>query len=123
MNPKVWIVCGAVLGGIAVAAGALGAHSLEGRLDAAKLRSFETAARYQMFHALAIVLCGLLASIRPSTLVYAAAAAFLIGTLAFSGGLYAWIFTGQRALVHVVPVGGLVWIVAWLLLALAAWRS
>lgn len=100
----------------------MGAHALEGRLEPDKLRSFEIAARYQMYHALALVLCGLLGYVKPDNVVQIAAAGFLVGAFLFSGGLYAWVFTGQRVFAHIVPFGGLVWIIAWLLLAAGALR-
>ncbi len=127
MAARYWIALGAVLAAAAVAAGALGAHLLKDLvkrevLSSDQLASFETAVRYQMFHALALVLAGLLLERSPAGLVQAAAIAFLLGIVLFSGGIYAWLATGIKPLVHVVPVGGLAWIVGWLLLAAGALR-
>ena len=124
---RYWIALGAVLAAAAVAAGALGAHLLKDLvkrevLSSDQLASFETAVRYQMFHALALVLAGLLLERSPTGLVQAAAIAFLLGIVLFSGGIYGWLATGIKPLVHVVPVGGLTWIVGWLLLAAGALR-
>lgn len=120
MNASTILVCGAVLGALAVAAGAFAAHGLEGRLDPHQLLTFEKAVRYQMYHALALVLVGLLALQRPSPAATVAAVAFLVGIVLFSGGLYAWLLTGVKPLVHVVPVGGTAFIVGWIALAAAA---
>jgi uncharacterized membrane protein YgdD (TMEM256/DUF423 family) len=122
MNPSTVLVCGAVLGALAVAAGAFGAHGLEGRLEADQLVTFDKAVRYQMYHALALVLVGLLALHRPSPATTVAAVAFLVGIVLFSGGLYGWVLAGIGPLVHVVPVGGTAFIVGWVALAAAAWK-
>ncbi len=85
-----------------------------------QLASFETAVRYQMYHALALVLVGLLLERGPSGMVQAAAIAFLLGIVLFSGGIYGWLASGIKPLVHIVPIGGLTWIVGWLILAVGA---
>lgn len=107
-----WIVLGAVSGFIAVAAGAFGAHGLKARLAPDLLAVFETGARYQMFHALALVLVGVLAlrltpEARASGVLGAAGGLFVAGTLLFSGSLYLLALTGQRGLGAVTPLGGL----------------
>ena len=129
MPGRYWIGLGAVLAAVAVAAGALGAHFLKDLvkrevLSADQLASYETAVRYQMYHSLALVLVGLLLERGTSGLVQAAAIAFLLGIVLFSGGIYGWLATGIKPLVHIVPIGGLIWIVGWLLLAVgAAWSG
>ena len=98
MSPNRWIAVGAILGAIGVALGAYGAHGLEKQLaawgytgdDLAKrLANHETAVRYQMWHALAIVLVGIALTNRPTPWWQASAWALLLGTLIFSGLLYA----------------------------------
>ncbi len=129
LNP--WLFTAALLGGLAVAAGAFGAHALKQRFtrttDAAaaerSLANWETAARYQMHHALALLAVGLIAVQRPSHLLNAAGAAMTLGAVIFSGCLYALVLTGQRWLGAVVPIGGVLLIVGWVLLAVASWRS
>lgn len=137
MTPRGWFVCGSILAGLAVALGALGAHGLERRfkqpgmsveeLSAGekKLHNFEVGVRYQMYHALALVLLGLYAARggSPGALGQAAGCAFLLGIILFSGMLYGWVFTESKALVMLVPIGGVSFIVGWVLLALAAWRG
>jgi len=120
MLAKYWIVLGATLAACAVAAGAMGAHALANVLTEEKLRSFETAVRYQMFHALALVLVGILAAQQPAGRWAWPGGLFLAGIVLFSGGIYAWLATGIRPFVHVVPIGGTCWIVAWIALAVVA---
>jgi uncharacterized membrane protein YgdD (TMEM256/DUF423 family) len=104
---------------LGVAAGAFGAHVLEGRLSAELLETYEKAVRYQLVHAVAQVLTGLLAARVPGAAIQVAGGAFLTGIILFSGCLYGWIFTQYRPLVHLVPLGGTAMIVGWIALALA----
>ncbi len=83
---------------------------------------FETAARYQMYHALALLGVAWVASRAPGTLATGAGWLFLIGTLLFSGSLYALALTGARALGAITPLGGLAFLAGWICLALAARR-
>lgn len=125
-NGRRWIRIGAILGGLAVLAGAFGAHGLEKTLTAAQLQTFETAVRYQMYHALAILTVGSLFVLardrRADSLLQIAAACFLIGILLFSGSLYAYVLGGPRPLVYVTPVGGVGFLAGWTALAVAATR-
>jgi uncharacterized membrane protein YgdD (TMEM256/DUF423 family) len=105
-----WTIVGAVLGFIAVAAGAFGAHGLKGVLTAERLETFEVAVRYQMVHALAILLAGLLGAPQ-------AAWCFFVGVLIFSGSLYLLVATDQRWLGAITPIGGLCFLAGWLALA------
>jgi uncharacterized membrane protein YgdD (TMEM256/DUF423 family) len=114
----------AVLGGLAVALGAFGAHALQQRLTPDLLAIFETAVRYQMYHALALLGVALAAQRLPdSVLLYAAGWLFVAGTVVFSGTLYALVFSGVRALGAVTPIGGVALIAGWACLALACWRG
>ena len=118
-----WIALGAVNAAIAVGAGAFAAHGLRERLDARALEVFETGARYQMYHALALILAGILAS---SSLVRGASAAgwlFQAGIVLFSGSLYALALTGTKGLGAITPIGGLAFLAGWLWLAWSAWRT
>jgi uncharacterized membrane protein YgdD (TMEM256/DUF423 family) len=117
---NVWLFIAAINGFIAVAAGAFGAHGLKGRLDADALAIFETAARYQMYHALAI---GLAATAPRNSAAQLACAAFLTGIVLFSGSLYLLALTGARAFGFVTPLGGLAFLAGWLALAWAAVRT
>ena len=116
-----WIALGALNAAIAVAAGAFAAHGLRDRLDARALEVFETAARYHMFHALALILAGVLAtSIRGA---HTAGWLFQIGIVLFSGSLYALALTGAKGLGAVTPFGGVAFLAGWLWLGWAAWRG
>jgi uncharacterized membrane protein YgdD (TMEM256/DUF423 family) len=128
-----WLAIGSLLAAAGVALGAFGAHGLEKQLSALgysgddlthRIANHETAVRYQMWHAIAIVLTALAISANPSPWWNAAAWAFLIGALIFSGLLYALVFVGPnlRWLGAIVPIGGLSLIVGWVLLAIGALR-
>ena len=130
MRPTSWIACGAVLAGVAVAAGAFGAHGLTGKLKddsslsaeekARRLDIFETAARYQMYHALGILLVGLVATRHSSIWLTVAGSCFVVGVLVFSGCLYALALGAPRFLGAIVPIGGVGFLLGWLSLAIAA---
>lgn len=118
------LTAGSLLGGLAVAAGAFGAHGLKVFLDAhGQAGNWETASRYALCHALALLAVGTLAAIRPAPLLNAAGFCFLLGTLVFSGCLFALAVSGVRVLGAVVPIGGVLLIAGWVLLAAAAWRQ
>ena len=110
---------GAVNAAIAVAAGAFGAHGLRERLDARALQIFETAAQYQMYHALALVLCGVIATRGATT----AGWILQVGIVVFSGSLYALALTGVKGLGAITPLGGVAFLVGWGWLAWSARRG
>jgi uncharacterized membrane protein YgdD (TMEM256/DUF423 family) len=119
---NVWFAIAAINGGLAVALGAFAAHGLQGRIDAQALQTFETGARYHMYHALAIGLAALAmrdAAAGPAT---SAAGFFLAGILLFSGSLYLLALTGARAFGLVTPFGGACFLIGWGLLVFAATR-
>ncbi|MGE5655271.1 MAG: DUF423 domain-containing protein, partial [Actinomycetota bacterium] len=112
----------AVFGGLSVAAGAFASHALKARLSDRALQIFETGVRYQMYHALALLLVALLlsrAEESPSALV-AAGLAFTMGIAIFSGSLYALSLTNLSWLGAITPLGGVALIVGWGCLAVAA---
>jgi uncharacterized membrane protein YgdD (TMEM256/DUF423 family) len=120
-----WLAVAAANGFLAVAAGAFAAHGLQGRLGAAALQTFETAARYHMYHALALGLAALASRwIAGAGLARRCAAIapwlFLAGIVLFCGSLYLLALTGIRALAMVTPVGGIAFLAGWAALALAA---
>ncbi|MHC5210913.1 MAG: DUF423 domain-containing protein [Planctomycetota bacterium] len=114
---------GSLSGLIAVAAGAFGAHALKSRLTPDMLAVFETGVRYQMAHALALLATAWAATQWPGGAVRGAGWLFVAGTLLFSGSLYVLSLSGQRGWGAVTPFGGLAWLVAWGLLAWAAWSG
>lgn len=118
-----WLATGAVLGGLAVAAGAFGAHALEGKLSAHYMGVFETAVQYQMFHALALLAVALIGLVRPdASWLVPAAWAFVVGIVLFSGSLYALVLSGTRILGAITPIGGVAFLVGWFCLVMAGLR-
>lgn len=115
-------VFGAAFAFLAVALGAFGAHGLEGRVSPNDLAIFETGARYQMYHALALLLLALLSPGLPEKLVRISGLAFILGILLFSGSLYLLVLTGVRGLGAVTPFGGVSFLVGWGTLAWAFFR-
>ncbi len=117
------VALGAALAGLAVAAGAFGAHALRARLEPGDLQVFETAARYQMYHGLALIAAGWVMDRWPGPLANAAAWCFLAGGVLFSGSLYALTLSGVRGLGAITPIGGVCFLAGWACLALAAGRE
>ncbi|GMU38643.1 MAG: DUF423 domain-containing protein [Phycisphaerae bacterium] len=120
---RFWVRGAAINGLLAVAAGAFGAHALKTRLAADRLEVFETAARYQMYHALALLGVAWIAARAPSRWTTASGAAFLVGTAIFSGSLYVYALGGGRVFAMVTPVGGVALLAGWALLWSAAGRA
>jgi uncharacterized membrane protein YgdD (TMEM256/DUF423 family) len=120
---KTFLVSGAVLAALAVAAGAFGAHALGARLSPDRLATWETAARYHMYHALALLLVGLLSARWSGALLDAAGWLFMAGIVVFGGTVYALALGAPRWLGAVTPLGGLAFIVGWVVLALAVARA
>jgi uncharacterized membrane protein YgdD (TMEM256/DUF423 family) len=121
-NGRRILAAGAIFALLAVLLGAFAAHGLKSTLDAYRLGIFETAARYQMYHAFALLIAGAIAS-RPGyspRWLRAAALAFGFGILLFSGSLYALALTGIGWLGAVTPLGGVAFVLGWLALAIAA---
>jgi uncharacterized membrane protein YgdD (TMEM256/DUF423 family) len=119
---NLFLLMGGASGFVAVATGAFAAHGLRDRLAPDMLAVFETGARYQMYHALALVLVGLLASKGASGVLSASGWLFACGTLLFSGSLYLLALTGTRAFGAITPLGGLCFLAGWAALALSALR-
>lgn len=126
-----WVAVGAILAAIGVSLGAFGAHGLPGFLEqrgyagddlTRRLEIFDTAIRYQMWHAIAIVVTGLALEMRAVAAWRFAAWAFLVGVIAFSGSLKILTFAGTQWnwLGMVAPVGGVGMIAGWVALAVGA---
>lgn len=107
---------------LAVALGAFAAHGLKGRLSPEMLNIFEVGVRYQMYHSLALLAVAWASSRWPGPSVSAAGWFFMGGIIIFSGSLYILIFTGMRWLGAITPIGGVAFLLGWLLLAWGAWR-
>jgi uncharacterized membrane protein YgdD (TMEM256/DUF423 family) len=113
---RLFWVMGCVFGFLGVAAGAFGAHALRGRVPADMLAVFETAARYQMYHALALLAASSAARRGGGT---AAGWLFAAGIVVFSGSLYLLALTGTRWLGAITPIGGACFLAGWGVLACA----
>ncbi len=114
---------GATLAMLAVAAGAFGSHSLKARLSAVMLAVFEVAVRYHMYHALALILTGGALARYGASLFRKAAWFFVLGILLFSGSLYAMSLLDIRWLGILTPVGGALFLMGWLFLAIGFFRA
>jgi uncharacterized membrane protein YgdD (TMEM256/DUF423 family) len=117
---RIWLFVAGFVGALAVLCGAFAAHGLSARLDENARAVFETAARYHMYHALAMGLGALAMRGEAEARARAAVILFLIGILLFSGSLYLLALTGMTVLGFVTPFGGLAFIAGWIFLALAA---
>ncbi len=117
-----FLIAGCILGGLAVAAGAFGAHSLRDLVTPERLSVFETAVRYQMYHALALLAVAWLSERVDGRMASTAGYLFVVGTLIFSGSLYLLVLTGVTWLGAITPLGGVAFIAGWIALAFAAAR-
>jgi len=119
-TPPIFLAIGSCSAALAVIAGAFGAHALKGSIDSDMLSAFETAVRYQMYHAfglVAIALTGHRSGGTNAKKLRAAGFFFILGTVLFPGSLYIMALTGTRWLGAVTPVGGISFILGWLLFA------
>ena len=120
MNTLFLILAG-IFGGLGVAFGAFGAHALRDRRSEDKLETFETGVRYQMYHALALLLAALAATAGPGSIwIRLAGWLFVAGMLVFSGSLYLLAIRGKRWFGAITPFGGLAFIAGWGCLAVFA---
>ncbi len=120
LHARTWLLTGALNGLLAVAAGAFGAHGLEGHVSQIELAAFRTAAQYHIYHALALLAVAWRAEKYPNARPIALAGwGFNIGIVLFCGSLYVLGVTGSRALVLLTPMGGLAFMTGWAALALS----
>lgn len=124
-NPaRRWIVLGASFAALAVAAGAFGAHAMEGFLEDAeagprRLAAWKTAAQYQFFNALGLIALGLMPTTKTKS-QFAGGVLMVLGILIFSGVLYAYSLTYIKILGAIVPIGGVSMLAAWICFAVSA---
>ncbi len=123
VSPRWLILIGCVSAGLGVAAGAFGAHMLKEILEPPMLAVYDTATRYQMYHAFGMILSGVVVRIGRDAGAAKAGWLFLAGTFLFCGSLYGVSLLGIRWLGAVTPIGGLLFIVGWVLLGWRAWRG
>jgi len=121
---RMFFILGSLSGGLAVALGAFAAHGLRSRLTPDLLANFETGARYQMYHALALLaVAWAVTHWTRSAFPSYAGWLFVVGTLLFSFSLYLLALTGARWLGAITPLGGVAFVAGWICLTLAAWRG
>jgi uncharacterized membrane protein YgdD (TMEM256/DUF423 family) len=114
---RAFALAGSISAFLAVAAGAFGAHALRARLEPGLLLTFESGARYQLYHALALFAVAWAATRWPGTPVRLAGWLFIAGTMLFSGSLYVLALTGARWIGAITPLGGLCFLGGWVALA------
>ena len=115
---RTFLLIGSVFGFLGVAFGAFGAHALRSRLSSDMLAVFETGVRYQMYHAVAIlIVAAAIGRLGPVPLLAAAGWIFAAGIVLFSGSLYALTLTGVGTLGAITPIGGLLFLAGWAVLA------
>ena len=113
---KFFIQSGAILAGLSIAIGAFGSHALKEFLEANhRVDTFETAARYQMYGALSLILTGIIMANFPDKMLRWAGNAFLFGTIIFTGSLYLICATGVTMWGAVAPIGGVGLMLGWIL--------
>ena len=120
-----WLLMLASLSGFTgVALGAFAAHGLRGKLPENLLNAFQTVVSYQLWHTMALIGVALLLLRSPeSTLLKVTGVLFAVGILLFSGSLYVLALSGLGKLGMITPLGGVLWLIAWLCLGLAVWRT
>ena len=120
---RLWLILASLNGFLAVAAGAIGSHAIKARVAPADLEIFETAVRYHMWHALALLGVAWLSTVGGARLpITIAGWAFVAGIILFCGPLYLIGATGSRALATLAPAGGIAFLAGWAALAAAAWQ-
>lgn len=120
---KFFFFIGAFFSMMAVILGAFGAHALKQRISAEMLSIFEVGVRYQMYHALGLIVLALALHHFPGFALETAGWLFFVGILLFSGSLYILSLTGNTLWGAVTPLGGLLWIIGWFFVCFAPFRN
>ena len=120
---KLFLSIGSISGALAVMIGAFGAHGLKDKLSEKMLANYMTGVEYHFYHTLALLIVGVIALHNPTRSLAASGWAFTIGILIFSGSLYVLAMTGITKLGAITPIGGLAFIVGWVLLAVAVLKA
>lgn len=118
-----WIIVGAFLSALAVAVGAFGAHGLKTKVNPEDLALFEMGVRYQMYHALGLVLIGITVFHFPENVINSPAILLTAGIITFLASLYILVLTNARWLGAITPIGGLLFLAGWFLLAFNLYKS
>jgi uncharacterized membrane protein YgdD (TMEM256/DUF423 family) len=120
---KTIIMSAAVFLALAVAIGAFGAHGLKSHLSSELLQTYKTGVEYHFYHALGLLLVGILAHSMPSEILKWSAILLGAGIILFSGSLYALAISGIKWLGAITPLGGLSFIAGWIFLLVAVWKK
>jgi uncharacterized membrane protein YgdD (TMEM256/DUF423 family) len=120
---KTILMTASILLALAVALGAFGAHGLKSQLSTDMMQTYKTGVEYHFYHALGLLLIGILSFSMPSGLLNWSAILLFAGIIIFSGSLYVLAITGIKWLGAVTPLGGLSFIAGWILLFLAIWKK
>jgi len=123
MTDRQFIMLGALNMIAAVGAGAFGAHGLKQMISADMLAVWQTGVLYHLIHALGLFVVALLSAHYGASLFSTAGIIMFAGIVMFSGSLYLLALTGMRWLGPITPLGGVAFLVAWALVAWAAWRA
>ncbi|WP_373894023.1 DUF423 domain-containing protein [Virgibacillus natechei] len=119
---KLFLILGAINGFLAVALGAFGAHGLEGKVSESALKTWDKAVNYQMFHTMALLVTGLILGKITSGGAVWAGWMFFVGIVLFSGSLYIYSVTSIKTFAMITPIGGLAFLIGWVLLGTAVAR-
>lgn len=120
---KTILTLASVLLALAVAIGAFGAHGLKSHISEDMMQTYKTGVEYHFYHALGLLLIGVLSVSVPSSLLNWSAILLIAGIILFSGSLYVLAITGIKWLGAITPLGGLSFIAGWILLMLAVWKN
>ena len=120
---KTILMTASILLALAVAIGAFGAHGLKAHLSDEMLQTYKTGVEYHFYHAIGLLLVGVLAVTMPSAYLKWSAILLTAGIVLFSGSLYVLAVTGIKALGAITPLGGLSFIAGWILLFIAVWKK
>lgn len=124
MTPKIILITGAISAALAIILGAFGAHALKAQLSSNALDVYQTAVQYHFYHSLGLLALAVIAlNIQTGSSLHWSAIFMTAGILLFSGSLYLLAVTGMRWLGPITPIGGICFIVSWLLLAFAVWKA
>ncbi len=120
---KAIIMTASVFLALAVAIGAFGAHGLKSHISAEMIQIYKTGVEYHFYHALGLLLVGVLEIVMPSVSFKWPAIFLSAGIILFSGSLYVLAITGIKALGAITPLGGLSFIVGWIILFVTVWKN
>ena len=120
---KIWVIVGAILLALAIVLGAFGAHIIKSKISSEDLAIFEIGVRYHIYHAIGLMVVGLIGFHVHQNIIDIPALIITAGIIIFSGSLYILVLTGVRWMGSITPIGGLLFIIGWILLAVNLIRN